>query len=149
MSGGYIIQGDERDGMYYTPEMSRRSRIIELWATMKYLGKEGIDELVYGLHERAKQFANLLNNTNGFQVLNEVVFNQVIVQCESDELTEKVIQEVQNTRECWAGGSTWKGKKIIRISVCSWTTTEADINRSVASFQQAMNKIKKAPTENI
>ena len=149
MSGGYIIQGDERDGMYYTPEMSRRSRIIELWATMKYLGKEGIDELVYGLHERAKQFANLLNNTNGFQVLNEVVFNQVIVQCESDELTEKVIQEVQNTRECWVGGSTWKGKKIIRISVCSWTTTEADINRSVASFQQAMNKIKKAPTENI
>ena len=149
MSGGYIIQGDERDGMYYTPEMSRRSRIIELWATMKYLGKEGIDELVYGLHERAKQFASLLNNTSGFQVLNEVVFNQVIVQCESDELTEQVIQEVQNTRECWVGGSTWKGKKIIRISVCSWTTTEADIKRSAASFQQAMNKTKKAPTENI
>ncbi len=141
MTGGYIIQGDERDGMYYTPEMSRRSRIIELWATLRYLGKEGIDALVYGFHARAKQFALLIDEYPEFQVLNEVVFNQVIVQCESDELTERVIQEIQDLRECWVGGSSWQGRKIIRVSICSWTTTEKDILRSVKSFHQAVKNI--------
>ncbi|MEL6720578.1 MAG: aminotransferase class V-fold PLP-dependent enzyme, partial [Bacteroidota bacterium] len=93
MTGGYIIIGEERDGMYYTPEMSRRSRIIELWATMKYLGKKGIDELIFGLHEKARQFADLISQNSAFTVLNEVVFNQVIIQCETDEQTNSVIKK--------------------------------------------------------
>lgn len=140
MSGDYIIVGEERDGMYFTPEMSRRARIIELWATLKYLGKEGIDEMIYGLHSRAKQFAKELSSINGFTVLNDIVFNQVIVQCETDEITDKVINEVQESRVCWVGGSVWEGKKIIRISVCSWATTEDDVLKSVASFKTALAK---------
>jgi glutamate/tyrosine decarboxylase-like PLP-dependent enzyme len=144
MSGGYIIKGKQRDGMYFTPEMSRRARIIELWATIKYLGKEGIDQMVYGLHERAKQFAELLHQAEGFNVLNEVVFNQVIAQCESDEMTEQVMNEIQNLRECWVGGSVWEGRKIIRISICSWQTTEDDVVRSVNSFVQAYKNVKES-----
>lgn len=144
MSGGYIIKGKQRDGMYFTPEMSRRARIVELWATLRYLGKEGIDQMVYGLHERAKQFAELLHASKEFKVLNQVVFNQVIAQCESDEMTEQVMNEIQNIRECWVGGSIWEGRKIIRISVCSWLTTEEDIIRSVNSFIQAYKNIKEA-----
>ena len=147
MSGGYIIMGEGRDGMYFTPEMSRRARVIELWATLKYLGKEGIDEMVYGLHTRARQFANELSSINGFKILNEVVFNQVIAQCDSDEITDSVIKEVQESRVCWVGGSVWEGKRIIRISVCSWATTEDDVVKSVVSFTKALEKIisKKLP----
>ena len=82
MTGGYIIQGDERDGMYYTPEMSRRSRVVELWATLKYLGRDGIDQMISTMHERAKQFSTLLGKVDGLRVLNDVVFNQVLVQAE-------------------------------------------------------------------
>ncbi len=139
MSGGYIVKGDERDGMYFTPEMSRRARIIELWATMRYLGKEGIEEMIVGLHKRAKQFADLLESVDGYQVLNDVVFNQVMVQCKDDETTEKVIKSIQDQRECWVGGSTWNGRRVIRISVCSWATTQDDVRRSVDSFQKAID----------
>ena len=59
-SGSYLAYSEHRDGMLYTPEMSRRARVIELWATLKYLGSEGVDELVFGLHERAVQFATEL-----------------------------------------------------------------------------------------
>jgi glutamate/tyrosine decarboxylase-like PLP-dependent enzyme len=139
MSGGYIIEGD-RDGMYYTPEMSRRARVIELWAAMKYLGRKGIDELVYDLHKRAEQFAAELDKIGGFEILNEVVFNQVVVACESDELTDQVVKKIQELRECWVGGSFWKGRRVIRISVCSWATTSEDISRSVRSFQKALEQ---------
>ena len=142
MSGGYIIQGDERDGMYYTPEMSRRARIMELWATLKYLGKEGVAQMIVGLHHRALQFAQLIREVPGFQVLNDVVFNQVMVQCESDELTDQVVAEIQRLRTCWVGGSTWEGRKIIRVSVCSWVTTEKDIEMSVQSFTEALQNVK-------
>ncbi len=141
MSGAYLAVSDKRDGMFYTPELSKRARIMELWATMKYLGREGIDQMITGMHERAKQFASEISAINGFKVLNIVVFNQVVVCCESDEITTKVIKKVQELRECWAGGSVWQDKKVIRISICSWATTAEDVSFSVKSFQKALNTI--------
>lgn len=138
--GGYFVFSEERDGMLYTPDMSRRARIIELWAVMKYLGREGIDELVTGLHHRAVQFAGELRE-NGFEILNDVVFNQVLVSYKTDETTIKILKAVQDERVCWCGGSTWKGKKVIRLSVCSWVTTENDISLSVGSFVRAKEKV--------
>lgn len=139
MKGSYIVLGDDRDGMFYTPEMSRRARIVELWATLKYLGREGVDALIWGLHERAKQFGKRLNETAGFEVLNEIVFNQVLVRCSDPALTLKTLEKIQTLRTCWVGGSEWEGTKVIRISVCSWATTEADVERSVASFKEALD----------
>lgn len=141
MSGSYIVVSEDRDGMYYTPEMSRRSRTIELWATLKYLGKDGMDEMILGMHKRANQFAEEIKNIEGFQVLNDVVFNQVLVCCKTDELTIKTMQRVQELRECWAGGSIWNNKKVIRVSVCSWATTKEDISRSVKSFEKALKEV--------
>ena len=137
-SGAYIVYSENRDGMLYTPEMSRRARVIELWATLKYLGKSGVDELVTGLHHRAVQFSKEIQEY-GFTVLNEVVFNQVIVSCENEELNNQVINNVQDSGECWVGGGKWQGKSIIRFSVCSWATTAEDITRSVAAFVAAKN----------
>jgi glutamate/tyrosine decarboxylase-like PLP-dependent enzyme len=138
INAAYLPNDNERNGMYYAPEMSRRSRVIELWATLRYLGRAGVEELVYGLYKCAVQFADLLNSEKGFQVLNHVVFNQVLVRCETDELTDKVLNRIQEMRECWVGGSTWEGHKVIRISVCSWAPTEEDVYRYVESFKKAL-----------
>lgn len=132
-SGSYIVYSENRDGMLYTPEMSRRARGVELWATLKYLGKQGIDDLVYGLHKKACQFAEELSK-NGFQVLNDVAFNQVLVACENDSETDETLKNLQALRVCWCGGSQWNNRKVIRISVCSWATTTEDVSLSVQSF---------------
>ncbi len=138
-SGSYIAYGENRDGMLYTPEMSRRARVIELWAALKYLGKEGLDELVSGLHQRAVQMGQELKAEN-FQILNDVVFNQVLVAGDSDKITDQTMRNIQESGECWVGGATWDGKAVIRISICSWATTEGDITRSVRAFVAARNK---------
>ncbi len=138
-SGSYIAYSENRDGMLYTPEMSRRARIIELWAALKFLGKEGVDELVFGLHERAVQIGHELA-ANGFKLLNDVVFNQVLVACDDDEITNRTMHHIQKSGECWAGGARWQEKAVIRISVCSWATTKEDIKRSVLAFVAARQK---------
>lgn len=141
MAGGYLVVNDtERDGMFYTPEMSRRARIIELWAAIKYLGREGIAQMVNTMCERASQFAAEIKQIPGFTVLNDVVFNQVVVCCATDELTEQTLKNIQEHRECWVGGSAWAGRRVIRVSICSWATTAADITRSVASFVKALEE---------
>jgi len=138
MSGNYIINSNKRDGYQFTPEFSRRSRIIEIWATLKYLGKNGIDEMILTMHNRAKQFAQEIKNIDGFYVENDVVFNQVILRCDSDTITGQVMKNVQDLGDCWLGGSMWSGKKIMRVSICSWATTENDISNSVESFKKAL-----------
>lgn len=141
MSGSYLVQSKERDGMFYTPEMSRRARIVELWAVLKYLGKEGVDSMVLTMHQRAKQFALEIEQIDGFYVENEVVFNQVVVRCNTDKLTADVLEQIQALRTCWLGGSQWHDKKVIRVSVCSWATTTKDITKSVKSFEKALKMI--------
>jgi len=140
MTGSYIVIGKERDGMYYTPEMSRRARIFELWATIRSLGKRGIDEMVTGMHERALQFADELRDA-GFEIPNEIVYNQVLVRFKDDDTTKEILKLVQNERVCWCGGSKWHGNDVIRISVCSWATTADDVRRSVDSFVKAKNAV--------
>lgn len=141
MTGGYIVVGEGRDGMFFTPEMSRRARVIELWAALKYLGWEGIDQMVTQFHLRAVQFAREVSKIKGFTILNEVSFNQVLIKCDSDELTEKTIAQIQELRECWVGGSVWFGQKVIRVSICSWATTADDITRSLKSFAKAIKNV--------
>lgn len=140
-SGAYLHFSEHRDGMHYTPEMSRRARAIELWAALKYLGKDGIDELIGGLHQRALQFADELAHA-GFTILNDVVFNQVVVSCDiGEDGIRQIIQEIQDSGECWVGGSKWQGRQVIRVSVCSWVSSDEDISRSVQAFIVARDSV--------
>lgn len=142
-TASYILYSDKRDGMHYTPEMSRRARAVELWATLKSLGRAGVEELVDRLCAHAEQLATLLQ-TQGFRILNEVVFNQVLVACDTPENTRATLEKIQTSGECWCGGAVWKGEPVIRISVCSWATTAADVERSAAAFVRARNMIEPA-----
>jgi glutamate/tyrosine decarboxylase-like PLP-dependent enzyme len=135
-SGSYIIYSDKRDGMLYVPDMSRRARSIELWATLKYLGRSGVEQLVDGLCEKASLFAEMLGR-NGFRILNEVVFNQVLLACDMPDQTQTVLERIQGSGVLWCGGTTWKDEPAIRISVCSWATTSDDVKRCVAEFVKA------------
>lgn len=146
-TGEYLIYSDQKDPILYGPEMSKRSRAIELWATMKYLGKSGIDKMITEFHERAKQLEKGLKE-NGYTILNDVVFNQVLVSCDTDEVTKQALVYIQNSGTCWCGGSTWNGKSVIRVSVCSWATTENDIDLTIAIFKKAKEEANLVLTSN-
>jgi len=119
--------------MYHTPEASRRARGAELWATLKSLGRAGLCELVERSCAHAQRFAIGLRDA-GFEVLNDVVINQVLVSFGSPEVTREVIQRVQEEGTCWCGGTNWQGKTAMRVSVSSWATTAADVENSLEAI---------------
>jgi glutamate/tyrosine decarboxylase-like PLP-dependent enzyme len=117
----------------YTPELSRRARGIEVWAALHALGRAGIAELIERNCAQARRFAEKLSAA-GFTILNEVVLNQVLVSFGSAEKTERTIRGIQEDGTCWCGITVWQGMTAMRISVSSWATTEADVDRSVATM---------------
>jgi glutamate/tyrosine decarboxylase-like PLP-dependent enzyme len=113
----------------YTPELSRRARGVEVWAALSALGREGVDELVTRNCRQARRFAERLRAA-GYEILNEVVLNQVVVAFGDAERTKAVIAGIQADGTCWAGVTVWHGRTGMRISVSSWATTDADVERS-------------------
>ena len=117
----------------FTPELSRRARGVEVWAALRSLGREGIAALVENNCVQARRFARKLSAA-GCEILNDVVLNQVLVAFGDAEKTNRVIQGVQDDGTCWCGVTVWQGRTAMRISVSSWATTDADVDRSVEAI---------------
>ena len=138
LQASYLQRGDdeERVGMDWVPESSRRARVIPLYALVRALGRQGIADLVRRTCALARRMAARLSRQPDVAILNEVVLNQVLVQFsglrgrDADVTTREVIDRVQADGTCWAGGAVWQGRQAMRISVSNWSTTEEDIDRS-------------------
>jgi glutamate/tyrosine decarboxylase-like PLP-dependent enzyme len=129
--GGPRAPGD------YVTESSRRARGFATWAALRQLGRSGVAGLVERCCTLARRFAGQLSAADGVTVVNDVVLNQVLVSFGDDQETSRVIDAVQRSGECWMGATSWHGRRLMRISVSSWRTTEADVDRSVAAILAA------------
>ena len=132
-TAAYLPPSGVRDPMHYSPDGSRRARSVDLWAAYQYLGRSGVADLVERCCRHAARFAALIE-AGGYEVLNEVVLNQVLVSFGDDEATRRVIARVQADGVCWCGGTRWRGREAMRISVSSWATTEVDVEASAAAI---------------
>ena len=136
ISAAYLHPGSRREPMHHVPESSRRARGVELWAVLKCLGRSGLAGLVERTCAHAQRFAAGLRAA-GFQVLNDVVINQVLVSFGEPAKTLEVIQRIQEEGTCWCGGTVWQGQTAMRISVSSWATTDIDVDESLAAIIRA------------
>ena len=115
-----------------TLESSRRARGFAAWAALRQLGAHGLAELVERCCVLATRFADGLA-AGGVEIANDVVLNQVLARFGDDARTDRVIDAVQRDGTCWMGGTTWRGRRYMRISVSNADTTESDVDRSVAA----------------
>jgi glutamate/tyrosine decarboxylase-like PLP-dependent enzyme len=126
-----------REPIDWTPEHSRRSRAVPVYAALRQLGRSGVAELVERSCGHARRLASGLAALPGCEVVNDVVLNQVLVRFADDETTRRVLASVQAGGEAWMSGTEWDGRAAIRFSVSSWRTTDDDIDRTVAAYERA------------
>jgi glutamate/tyrosine decarboxylase-like PLP-dependent enzyme len=132
-TAAYAPGGDQREPCHHTPEFSRRARGVEIWAALRQLGREGVADLIERSCRQAARMAKLLSAA-GYEILNDVVINQVLVSFGAPERTKRVIEAIQREGTCWCGGTVWQGRTAMRISVSSWATTDDDIDRSAKAI---------------
>jgi len=125
-----------RDPMRWGPESSRRARAVEMWAALRSLGRHGVEDLIETTCRHAAMFAERLRSA-GYEILNDVVLNQVLVSFGDDDRTKRVVERIQADGTCWCGTTVWKGRTAMRISVSSWATTEEDVHRSLEAMLRA------------
>jgi glutamate/tyrosine decarboxylase-like PLP-dependent enzyme len=134
---GYLPSGTVLEPTHHTPQSSQRARVVDVWAALRTLGRSGVADLVDRTSDHAARFAEALRAA-GHEVLNEVVINQVLVRFGDDDAsTDRVIDRVQRSGECWCGPTTWRGRRAMRISVSSWATTNDDVSRSLRAILDA------------
>jgi glutamate/tyrosine decarboxylase-like PLP-dependent enzyme len=142
----YLIHSEnrERDGLDWNPEFSRRARGFPVYAALRSLGRSGVVDLIDRCCAHARRFAEALAREPGVEVLNEVALNQVLVRFldpggDHDARTRAVVKAVQEDGTCWLGGTVWRGKTAMRISVSNWSTTTEDVDRSIAAILRCAN----------
>ena len=142
-TAAYLVghgSGPVRAPSDYVPESSRRARGFATWAALCELGREGLADLVDRCCALARRFGDQLGAIDGVEIANDIVLNQVLVSFGSDERTDRVIEAIQHDGTCWMGGTTWRGRRLMRISVSNWSTTEADVDRSVAAIRRLLEE---------
>lgn len=141
LAAAYIVAtGNERDPHEFVPEESRRARAVPVYAAVRSLGREGFAELIERNCRQARRFGEALRAA-GYEVLNEVALNQVLVSFGTAEQTQRTIAAIQEDGTCWCGGTVWKGRTAMRISVSNWSTTDADVEKSIEAMVRVARKI--------
>jgi glutamate/tyrosine decarboxylase-like PLP-dependent enzyme len=141
MQGAYLILDELGEPFDKVPEISRRGRAFPVWAVLRSLGRSGVADLVERLCRHASAFAaglEAIEGIEGMAVLNDVVFTQVCVTFGTDERTEEVVRRLLADGTAWMSGSTWQDQSVLRISVSNWSTTEADVERSLDAVRKAV-----------
>ncbi len=132
--------GGERDPHEFVPEESRRARAIPVYAALRSLGRRGLAEMIERNCRQARRFGNALR-AEGFEVLNDIVLNQVLVSFGAPERTQATIAALQQDGTCWCGGTVWQGRTAMRISVSNWSTTDDDVENSIEAIVRCARSI--------
>ena len=141
LAAAYIVATQaQRDAHEFVPEESRRARAVPVYAALRSLGRRGLAEMIERNCRQARRFAEALRAA-GFEVLNEVALNQVLVSFGSAEQTERTIAAIQEEGTCWCGGTVWHGQTAMRISVSNWSTTDADVEKSIEAIVRVARQI--------
>lgn len=90
-----------------------------------------------GVARRARVVLLAADGVSNTEIANDVVLNQVLVRFGDDDRTDAIIDTVQRDCTCWLGGTTWRDRRYLRISVSNWSTTESDVERSASAILRA------------
>lgn len=118
-----------------TLEFSRRARGVAIWAALRTLGREGVAAMVERHCAQATRVAEGLR-AMGLEVLNGPVLNQVLARGRDDAHTQAIREGVAASGLAWFGGTVWRGAPAFRISVSSWRTSDADIERLLETIRR-------------
>jgi glutamate/tyrosine decarboxylase-like PLP-dependent enzyme len=137
-----------RDEMDWNPEWSRRARGFPTYAALRQLGRNGVAELVDRCCRHAHSLTTQIGRLPGAELVWEPVINQGLVRFldssagateqDHDRRTDEVIASILATGEAFFGGTTWRGRRAMRVSVCSWRTSEEDVDRVVNAVAKVL-----------
>jgi glutamate/tyrosine decarboxylase-like PLP-dependent enzyme len=146
------FSAEARDQIDWNPEWSRRARGFPAYAAIRQLGRQGISDLIDRCCAHARALVTGIGNLPGAETISEPILNQGLLRfphpdasaTESDHArhTDEIIAAINATGEAFFTGSNWKGRRVMRVSVCNWQTSPTDVDRAVSATAQVLLQAK-------
>ncbi|MEX0796459.1 MAG: pyridoxal-dependent decarboxylase [Acidimicrobiia bacterium] len=136
------VAGRTFGGGDFVPESSRRARGFATWAALQSLGRSGVADLIGRTCVLARRLAAGVAEVPGVEVVNEVVLNQVLIRVGNADETNRVEKFIQDEGTCWLGATTWRGDRLLRVSVSNWSTTAEDIDITIDAISRAVKAVR-------
>ncbi len=140
---------DERDPSAYVPELSRRARGFAVWAMLRQLGRSGVAKMVASNVDVAQAMAAAMGAIDGAELVCAVELNQFMIRFggaqgadAGDRLTLATVAQIQADAIAFIGASQWRGRWVMRVSVCSIATTSEDGRLTVEAVRDAWHKVR-------
>lgn len=150
VSTSYLPPGEARDAIDWTPDFSRRGRGFAVYAALRELGRDGLADLVDRTCVHARAIVEGIGGLPGAEVVATSALNQGLVrflspaagagEADHDRRTDEVIAAINATGEAFFGGVTWRGRRCMRVSLCNWRTSEADVARTIAAARAVLTR---------
>ncbi len=145
----YLVHDREaRDQMDWNPEWSRRGRGFATYAAIRQMGRFGIAGMIERCCEHAKTLVEGIGRLDGVEILWEPHINQGLVRFldprpgageeDHDRFTDAVIQRVLDSGEAFFMGTSWRGRRAMRVSVLNWQTSGGDVRRAIAAIARCV-----------
>jgi glutamate/tyrosine decarboxylase-like PLP-dependent enzyme len=145
----YLTHDEQaRDQIDWNPEWSRRARGFPTYAAVRQLGRKGVADLVERCCRHAWSLVSHIGSLPGAEILAEPTINQGVVRFldlrpgaseqDHDRRTDEVIAAVAASGEAFFAGTTWRGRRVMRVSVCNWRTSDTDVVRAVGAFRRVL-----------
>jgi glutamate/tyrosine decarboxylase-like PLP-dependent enzyme len=139
--------GSRRDPYQWVPEMSRRARVFAIHAALLAFGRRGLAEMIDRCCCLARRMRNQLCHDAAIAILNDVVLNQVLFTVlppagiDADTFADQLAAAIQAEGTCWLGATTWRGRRALRLSICNYRSTEADIDESATAIRAVIAQL--------
>jgi glutamate/tyrosine decarboxylase-like PLP-dependent enzyme len=143
--------------MDWNPEWSRRARGFPVYAALRQLGRDGLAELIERCCRHAVAIVTGIGELPAAEVLWQPTINQGLVRFldqkpgateeDHDRRTDEVIAAILKTGEAFFGGTTWRSRRAMRVSVCNWQTSEHDVERVVKAVKGVLQTAAGADSE--
>ncbi|MGC2028894.1 MAG: pyridoxal-dependent decarboxylase [Steroidobacteraceae bacterium] len=142
---------DARDQADWNPEWSRRARGFPSYAAIRQLGIDGISDMIERCCTQARSLVTAIGGLPGAEVVWEPQINQGLVrfldlnagasQQDHDRRTDEMIAKINAAGEAFFSGTTWRGRRAMRVSVCNWQTATSDVARTVTNVAQLLQLV--------
>lgn len=140
-------QTEARDPLDWNPEFSRRARGFATYAALRELGRNGVREMIERNCECASAIVRGLSQLENVDVLYVPVLNQGLVSFRdpsgnvSDEWNEQAIAAIAEEGTSFFSGTTYNGRRAMRVSVSNWQTSLVDVERTMEGVKRAMKSL--------
>lgn len=137
-----------RDQIDWNPEWSRRARGIPVYAALSEMGSEGIEDMVDRCCEYCLAIVEGIGALDGAETVASPTLNQGLVRFVkngaddegNDAFTDQIIEAINQTGEAFFSGTTWKGRRAMRVSVVNWRTNADDVDRAIAAAKMVLSE---------